>query len=355
MSIGRLLPLFLTSPQIAVTILVPTEGAVLTDAEVAVQWTFSPGTQQTFRVQAIDSLGATAYDSGIIASAALTHTIPEGFLDTGQSYTIRVSITTTAGQSGQGTVDVTTAFPPSVNVVNITVAAVGEDCDTPSGGSPGLPGLEIRWDEVVPAVTETFVRYSVWRRAAGETDSDWVRVASIADVGDNRLIDYVPTSRIVYEYAVTWTALDAGDTLVSLKQDPPANGHTDFDFIWLHDWNTPGSQLQFFSLASGVAVEQDQRELALWGRQAPTLFIGEKEFRRVSLSGLPALHRGGVWVDLQTLVAAQRTAATVLVLRIGFSGESMFCQVVRSSKDNRQKQFEPSVELLEVFFEEGVS
>ena len=353
--VHRNLALYLPGVDFAVTIVTPAEAAVLTSAAVDVTWTFAPGIQQTFRVEALLA-GVVVYDSGIVNTATQAHTIPEGFLVTGNAYVIRVTVTTTDLNTGQGEVNVTTAFAPATNVVNVAVEAIGEDCDAPSVGAPELPGLRITWDQVVPAGAEVFVRYSVWRRVAGEADTDYVRIASITTISELVYTDYVVTSRVVYEYAVTWTALDGADTLVSLKQDPPPNGHTDFDFIWLHDWNTPTSHVQYFSLSSGVTIDQDQDEVNIWGRQAPTIFIGEKEFRRISVDGLPALHRGDLWTDLLALVSAQRTAGTVLVLRIGFSDEpAMFCQAVRTSKGNAEKQFEPSTDLVEVHLEEGVS
>lgn len=354
MPIGRLLPLFLTAEQIAVTILVPTDGAVLTDAEVAVQWTFSPGTQQTFRVEVIDSLGVTVYNSGIIASAVMAHTIPEGFLSSGVAYTIRVTITTTDGQPGLGTVDVTTAFTPATNVVGLVLDILGDKCERPPMGEIEVPSIRVSWTEVVPQGAEVFVRYSVWRREAGEADTDYVRIASITAIATTTFIDRCPIPYATHEYAVTWTALDGADTLVSLKQDPPAFAQVQNDFVYITEVGNATNSLVYFSLSSSIGIEQDTRELALWGRQRPTMFVGEQEFRQLSLAGLPALHRGTLWDDLTTLVERQRTAGIVLCVQVGFAGLRFFMNATSTGRDNRQKQFEPRLELVEVHFEEGV-
>lgn len=351
--VHRNLALYLAATLFDVTIVTPADAAVLTTAEVDVTWAFSPGTQQTFRVEVLEG-AIIVYDSGIVATVTQAHTIPEGNLETGAAYTIRVTVTTTDSNTGQGSIDVTTAFAPATNVVGVALEVLGDKCELPPVGEIEIPSIRVSWTEVVPQGAEVFVRYSVWRREAGEADTDYVRIASIVAIATTTFIDRCPIPYATHEYAVTWTATDGGDTLVSVKQDPPAFAQVQNDFVYITEVGNATNSLVYFSLSSSIGIEQDTRELALWGRQRPTMFVGEQEFRQLSLAGLPALHRGTLWDDLTTLVERQRTAGIVLCVQVGFAGLRFFMNATSAGRDNRQKQFEPRLELVEVHFEEGV-
>ncbi len=351
----RNLALYLPGVDFDVTIVTPAEAAVLTSAEVDVTWTFSPGVQQTFRVEALDSDSVVVHDSGIVASATQAYTIPEGFLLTGAAYVIRVTVTTTDLNTGQGEVNVTTAFAPSVNVEGVVLTPLGDDCNVPANGGFELPGIRIDWTEVVPGVGETFVRYSVWRKDAGQPDTDYIRIASITAVAITTFTDRCIFTYRTHEYAVTWTALDGADTLVSIKQDPPPFSRVENDFIYVALQDDPSTFFVFFSLQSSEEVEQPHREVALWGRQQPTEFIGEQEFSRLRLEGLPDIHRGALWETLTDIVSAQRTAGSVLCVRVGFAGQRFFMNTTRQSRENAQKTYQPRLELIEVFFDESVA
>jgi len=352
--VHRNLALYLPGVDFDVTIVTPAQAAVLTSAAVDVTWTFSPGVQATFRVEALLA-GVVVYDSGIVSTATQAHTIPEGFLETGNAYVIRVTVTTTDLNTGQGEVNVTTAFAPSVNVTGLVLEALGDKCDLPANGGLELPGIKVSWAEVVPGAGETFVRYSVWRRDAGQSDTDYVRIASITAVATVTFTDRCVTPYTTHEYAVTWTALDGADTLVSIKQDPPPFERVENDFVYVHPEDDPATFFTFFSLRSSQEVEQQHREVPLWGRQQPTEFVGEQEFSRLRLEGLPDLHRGALWDALTAVVALQRTAGSVLCVRVGFAGQRFFMNTTRQSRENAQKTYEPRLDLVEVFFDESVA
>ena len=145
------------------------------------------------------------------------------------------------------------------------------------------------------------------------------------------------------------------DTLVSIKQDPPPFERVENDFVYVAPADDPSTFFTFFSLRSSQELEQPHREVPLWGRQEPTEFVGEQEFSRLRLEGLPDLHRGALWDALTAVVALQRTAGSVLCVRVGFAGQRFFMNTTRQSRDNAQKTYEPRLELVEVFFDESVA
>ncbi len=148
---------FFADPLVVVTMVSPTSGSTVTSSQFDVQWSFSPGTQSTFRVRIFSDAGGTIleYDSGEVASPTLLHAVPSGSIASSGSFWIRVDITTTDLQAGQSPLtDFTTAFAPSVDVSGLTVTPVSTD----------LPHLLSEWTKVVPGGSEVFVNYNLYRR-----------------------------------------------------------------------------------------------------------------------------------------------------------------------------------------------
>lgn len=349
--------LFTTSASLVVTILSPADGATLTSGEVPVTWTFSPGTQQTYRLLVIDPDGVTTvYDSGAIASATLGATIPEGFLETGVTgYTIRVDITTTTGGVGTGSVEVDTSFAPSVNVEGLTVTMIGDRCE--ADVYPELPRVALRWDQVVPSGTETFVRYSVWRALSNPatTAGAWERVASITDVATTSYEYTCPPSFAPVWYAVTWTAIDSnGDSLTSIRQSPAPFATLRFDWTFIHDPANPDSFVAFYTFDVVDAPDEEHSFTRAAGRELPTKFIGQGNGRTVSLEGLPDLQRGEMWSRLYALRAAERTGATLCV-RVGRARLRIFAGTDNMRRAVSQQQEQTTVDLVETHYSEAVA
>lgn len=349
--------LYSTAASLTVTITSPADGAVLTSGEVPVTWTFSPGTQQTYRVVVIDPDGSTVvYDSGAIASSTTSHTIPEGYLQTGETgYTIRVDITTTTGDLGSGSVEVDTSFAPSVNVEGVAVTLIGDRCER--SNYPELPRMLVRWTQVIPSGSETFVRYSVWRAFSNPASNPgaWERVGSIDNIATTSF-EYAgcPPFAPVW-FAVTWTAIDTnGDSLTSVRQSPAPSATIRFDWCFIHDPADLDNFVAFYSFDVTEERTEDQAFGRAAGRDVPTKFIGEADGLELSLDGLPDLQRGQLWARLMTLRAAER-AGTVFCVRVGRLGLRFFGNLNSAPRRaGSQEQEQTSVDLIETYYSEAV-
>lgn len=353
---ASLLTYYLSSG-LAVTITAPTEAQVLASSVVDVQWTFAPGTQATYRVVVYASDGVTiVYDSGVVFSAALNHTIPEGSLVTGQTYKIKVFITTTVGTEGESDLrTVTTAWAPSVNILNVRTSTIGAVCEL-GHFSPPLPGVRIRWNQVVPSGTETFIRYSVWRKLGSEAETAWIRIASVTAIGTLFYDDFTLHAREVYVYAVTWTAQSTvtANYLTSARQNPPIKGGVDFDYAFLHDVSSPTHFVMLPSFDIAITEHATVEFVRLWGRTQPTAFPGGDQYREASVRGLPATFTDGLWEAVEALLTRQRESGAVLCLRTGVSKHRLFSNISAASRQDGQKQHAPQVDVVEIAYAEAV-
>lgn len=357
----RFIPFFV-GESIAVTVVTPVDGVTITSSTPNITWSFSPGTQQAFRVRIwSDASQATlVYDSGNVISGASTHIVPDGTLLSSETYYLTVTIETTEADLGESDlVSFSTLFVPSVAVVNVAAISENDDCDL---DQRALPAARVEWDQVVPASDETFQRYSVWRRLrlhprhpdAGT--EQWGRVASIEAVDTTVWRDYCAASRVVYEYAVTWTAVtDIGDTRTSARQAAPANVLLRFDRVILHDVTDPTRFVVLTPETVDLSEEQTMTFQHVWGRAAPTAFVSEFQFATIDIGIVPDSHRGIVWRDLHGLQRRQAQAAT-LCLRLGYRGERYFAAIQSPlTRSDGAEQYRPKVSLSETFYEEAVA
>lgn len=349
--VAVLLSLYQTRAPLTVTILSPAVGETVTVDNPTIEWDISSGAQVEYRVRIFEPDGVTqVYDSGAVVSATQSDTVTGGLLSTGvEGYILRVEVLNDAGDIGVSLSTFDTVFQPSVPVTGVRLVELGDKCVATS--DPELPGVLIRWDQVVPGVGETFVQYTMLRRPAGT--SAWTTIKTITDITTTRHIDYNFAARETNEYAVVWTALDGADTLVSLPVDPVPQASVDFDWTFLHDWADPDNWVAYFSLEQGEDIESDRSFDRLWGRQQPTLFVGEAEYATLSLTALPDLYNGDVWDDTRTLFARQRTAGSTIVVRNGIAGTRFFTSFSRLKRDLGQVQYETDTELIETYFDES--
>lgn len=111
-------------PTIAIT--APTPSEVLSLPSYLVEWDFTGGTQQDYRlvVYAADN-DTIVYDSGIVASAAESATIPPGFLQNGNTYFVQVIARDTFSVQGESDrVEVTTSWTVPPTLTGFTVTGV---------------------------------------------------------------------------------------------------------------------------------------------------------------------------------------------------------------------------------------
>lgn len=344
---GVKFPFFLTSALLAVTLVTPTEGASVTTAEFPIQWLFAPGTQDSYRVRIFsDSAGTVlVYNSGLVASAVMAHTVPAGSLENSTSHYLRVDITTTAPQSGQSDlIGFSISYAPSVDVADLTVVAVDS----------GLPHLKLDWSEVVPGGGESFKQYDVRRRKVGDTA--WTRIAVITAIGTVQYLDYVPGAGVAYEYTVQWQALASGDTLISDRQDPEPAGTLTFNYAFLHEWTTVSRYAEIPAKQATVRPLQERDYRRARGRREPVVFIAEGRHRAIMLAGVPvAVTDVTLWDTIEELHDRQFTDGTTLVLRLGHRpGASYFVSMEDPQSRDAGAISDPSLRFREVFVDEAV-
>jgi hypothetical protein len=316
---------FVADEAIAVTMVSPVSGGSVTSSQFDVRWTFSPGTQQTYRVRIYSDAGATTlvYNSGVIASAALVHTVPAGTLLNSTSYWLRVDIVTTLIQAGQSPLtDFSTSFAPSANIAGTAVTAV----------NTGLPHFQIDWDQITPGGGETFIQYDVNRRKSGDTT--WTRIATITTVTTVQYLDYVPGAVTTYEYSVVWQAQSGVDVLVSTHPVSPPSDALAFNSSFLHEWNTPAQYGEVKGQEASIGNVQQNVYHRARGRRADTAFIGEGLHQEIALHGVPLLATDvTLWNTLVTLHDRQHSEGSQLVLRVGHRPGTSFFVVMDELED----------------------
>ncbi len=335
---------FFADPLVVVTLVSPTSGSTVTSSQFDVQWSFSPGTQSTYRVRIYSDAGGTIleYDSGQVGSPTLLHAVPSGSIASADDFWIRVDITTTDLQAGQSAlIDFTTAFAPVNNVTGLTVTPV----------STGLPHLLSEWTEVVPDGAEVFVNYNLYRR---KNLGAWIRIAKFDAIDTLEYLDYVPEAQQAYDYGITWTAIDGGDTLESIRSAVddtiPA-----FSSLFVHDWQSPDNFVEIVHQDVNVNEDLQMTPVKVWSRQAPTFHIGDGQAAIISVSARDAWHDNkAMWNDLIALLTRQRTDGAVFVIR--HRGEQYFVQAPSARRsDSRPTLFDERIELLEAHVNEAVA
>lgn len=346
-----LLSLYQTRAALGVIITSPV--AIVTDDQPTIAWSISSGVQVTRRVQVLSPDGLTVvFSSGPTVTASQSVAVTAGLLHTGiVGYIIRVEVLNDVSLIGVGFATFDTTFQPSVPVSGVHLTPFGDKCTI--GDDPELPGVRVRWTRVVPGVGETFRSYSVVRRVDGE--ATWEVIRTIADITVTRYDDYTFAPRATLEYGVIWTAANGADTLVSLPQTPAPRARIDFDWTFMHDVLDPRNWVVYFSLEQQEDVQSDRTFQRLWGRQQPTLFIGEDEHSVFRMKALPDGYGGDVWDGASTLFSRQRLAGSTICVRNGIAGYMKFCSFDSLSRDMGQAQYSADAQLVETFFDESTT
>ena len=328
-----------------------------TDANVPITWTISQGVQASFRVQVFrDILGQQiVYDSGTQSGSLSSWTIPPGVIPAPETLYVRISVTNTSGGSGSSAFTCfKTSFPTSVNVTGLTVKTVG-GCDAPEI----LPGIRITYSQIVPGGGETFSRYGIRRRMAGETN--FILIAEVYAIDTLRYHDYNVMPRQRYEYAVIWIAKSGSAFLVSSNQASNPGTQVDFDFNFLHTANINSAAPEFLwiradSWDSTINVKQDIKYVQPWGRDLPTVHVGQALGVEITLPLFDRLQSDSVfWRKITDMILAQRDLAAVLCLRLGRGRQIYFGTISTSSRNNQQKTYGSSLQITESYFDEDLT
>lgn len=329
-----------------VTIVSPAEGATVNNSELPVTWSFGPGTQASYRVRIYDATETVVvHDTGLVAGAGASYTVPDGVLSTGTVYNVRVDVVTTLGQAGFNVTmpSVTMAFATSVDVTGLTLTAV----------TSNLPYINVAWTQVTPGGGETFIRYNVYRRLVGGTL--WVRVATVSAVATVSFKDYLANMGVAWEYAVTWTATSGGFTLESVKDPESVTLTLAAAYLHVLGSTTVYTLLPLASLS--INPRQESAIVRARGRREPSVLVGEGRWREVSVSATiqyqadPELYQ-----SLDEFAESQYVDGAVLVLRSGLMGDRVFCKLDGDSlqRSDTPLFYQLSFRLVETYYEEAV-
>ncbi len=344
-----LMAALLAGPSVFVTIINPAEAATVTTQLIDIQWAFSPGVQTSYRIKIFDTAGTILiHDTGVVATSSKLATLDAALvgLENTVSYKIQVFVNLANGTTGQSDLRSFTLNAATGNDVT------GLSC---TENVTGLPKVELAWTAFTLTGGETFLNYNVWRRKSGTTS--WTRIAGPAltnRTGDVSFDDYGPDANIAYEYTVTArVAVTTGED-ESDKQGTPEECTLIFGKWYLHDVNDVTTFLEFTGTSATVTQQQAQREIEVWGRQAPTLHIGDRDSFRIALSGITGWdYNRAMWDTIVLLMQRQRTTGAILEVR--FRDQRYFCQLVDDGRrDFRGQQYESSIILQEVHFDESV-
>lgn len=186
-----------------------------------------------------------------------------------------------------------------------------------------LPALIVNWTQVTPAGGDTFSNYSVYRRNTGTTT--WTRIATAANVATVAYNDFAVASGQSYDYTVTATYTRSGTSIESVKPAAVSNSVA-FTSIFLHDPTQTSSYLEFAGNVMDVQTVQSQMAVLVWGRAAPTMYIGPGKSSHIKLTSVPQVTRTNqaLWNAIDVLIGRQYSNASVLLLRDGETGGKWF-------------------------------
>jgi len=191
-----------------VTVTSPADNSTITTSSLTVSWTVTGQVKYQVRVYA-DSTSTILYDSGLITSASLSHTIPSGYLRNGLAYDLVVSVTNATPLTGYSSiVNITVGFTAPAAVANPTCTAVAITND------PFPTAIRLAWDATTYTAPQ-FVEYTVIRSADGGPDAAQIVLARITSPTDVSLIDYTPASGYTYTYTVVVVILTGVDVVSS--------------------------------------------------------------------------------------------------------------------------------------------
>lgn len=216
-------------PTVAIT--APT--GTIENSQPIVTWT-SSAPQASYRVYGYMG-GVLVYDSGVVTSSTLSHTIdPTKFLDgerwnTGETLTLEVRSTNTTALTGTSAqVDVLLLYTPP-NPLPLT----GQGMSLPETVQTNAMEL---WHEPTDVANENFEGY-VWRRIAltddlSTVEGSEVTLAVVKNAAVTRLIDASVASRQVYRWSVTVRERRGNDIVESTPET--FEGRVTWDGIVIH-------------------------------------------------------------------------------------------------------------------------
>jgi hypothetical protein len=239
----------------------PASGGVVTQPQPTYTWTFAGtggATQQAYRV-VTKLAGVIVNDSGVVNSTVGSYLPSAPFLETGNSYTLEITVFDTNGLEGGSTTPFTASWIPPTPPSPVTLN--GAIFDT-SGY------VTVSWPQNRDA---NFVNYRVYRQREDDPTTGWVLAAETTDVVPSTytFLDYGAPGNVKTYYAVTHTALRFGTpvessfaTLGTYPSVTPLSTH-----YWIVVPDDPSLSFQLALVkADDFEDEWEQEEIPLIGR-----------------------------------------------------------------------------------------
>lgn len=247
--------LFKLSDLPVVTITLPTAGQQVTTGKPTVIWTIpAPKVQVSFRaVFKRTSDNVVIHDSGLIATAIKTYTVPQTILKNGVAYSVTITVNDADLMSASKTHNFTTLYESPAEV---TFYVDGS-------GYESVGFIDINWSMMQP--DGFFTQWTVYRRETG--DSDWHILAVYTDPAITVYHDWLANTGTSWEYAVTQTAGRSGELLESVQEPAPESILADGTHYWLIDSNNEGRNFKLDNVSSDDFTDPyEEEELIIIGR-----------------------------------------------------------------------------------------
>lgn len=201
------------------TITTPTNGSTISDSTPDINWSYTGGTQQKYRVRVwlTDSSGVTdslKFDSGYKTGTGTTYTIPAGILKDRKYYTIQLDVISTDGLSDPS--------PSSVNVQLVQDAPdpiTGLSLTTDNESS----FVQLDWDAWATQTGHTFKNYQIERRLV--QDDSFTVIGTVSPRTNSTYTDWYAAEGVMYQYRVTVQTTKTGNENVLESPDDTNGGN----------------------------------------------------------------------------------------------------------------------------------
>lgn len=217
-----------------------------------------------------------------------------------------------------------------------------------------LPDVTVSWNAAAAATPpDVFAQYNVYRQIAGEVAA--TRIAVITNIATVSFVDQECPSGAVATYSLTQSVWHLG----ALVESVAATASTTLGFknIFLHSVLAPTNYVQMHGRAVNLDPLGNVVFKPVAGKQAPIAFIGSEQWATFSVSDRPHLWTDMLtWAALTSLLTLQRTLGYLYCLRVGYSGDKIFCTIDGNGvkRVDQPGAYTPSLTVTQVDFSEAV-
>lgn len=280
-----------------VTVTAPANGSTISVPNPTVIWTYAAGgggAQTQARVKIKQGL-TLIFDSGALAGAGTSYTIPVGYIHAGQLYTATVSaIDTLATEGVSAPNSFTTAWTPPASITGLITTVDQQHA-----------WIALQWDAVTTAFTD-FLYYAAYYRAQGT--AAWTRFAKITNRSTTTAVFATPASGVVYEFSVAQAVNYLSEPNESLL-GAVAQYVTWEKGVFLSDATNPTrTQVQLRTYQSrALTQERDSVRYVTWGRTRPVSHVGPQHWQRAEFDLKVLKGEETTLAGIEALFAARHT------------------------------------------------